>query len=395
MLRASRFRLAAIFLGGSLAVSGCTPTVTTQGPPAPGQGGQSPTAAVEREFAADQQVTVALLAPSSAPRAAAVGKALVNAARMAMSERADPLLQLRVYDTGGNVTQARLAAEKAISDGAMVILGPLFGANAKAVAEPAATAGVKVLSFSTDASAAGDPVYLTGFLPEVAAERIANFARARGMGSIGVFYPNNPYGAAANTGVGRAVGTNVVARAEYQRTNDGITQGTRAFAADARASGATAVLIADSGQALKYVAALMENYGISPRQVKYLGLGEWNSRATLTEPALQGGWFAAPDPTAVRAFVERYEANFGSVPPLQAVLAYDAVNIVAVLTAEARVSGAPPFSTEALTRGRGFKGAVGPVALGSDGIARRGMAILEVGEGVFTVVDPVPVGVGS
>ncbi|MEM7746341.1 MAG: penicillin-binding protein activator [Pseudomonadota bacterium] len=336
---------------------------------------------------------IALLAPSTAPNAASVGAALVNAARMAAVDQGDPLLQLRVYDTAGNAAQARLAAEQAINDDAQIILGPLFGANTKAVKSVASAAGIKVLSFSTDSSVAGDPVYLTGFLPEIAAARITQFARARGLGAIGVFYPNNAYGSAASRGAAAAVGPNIVASAQYERTQEGIPTATQDFAGQAQSAGVQALLIAESGQALRYVGTLLQTYGVPPEQVKYLGLGEWNSRSTLQEGALKGGWFAAPDPAAVKAFVEKYQAQYGSVPPIQAVLAYDAVRMAGTLLAEGRAQNTAPFTTESLTRGRGFQGVVGPIALGRDGLGRRGMAVLEVGEGVFQTIDPVPVSV--
>ena len=94
-----------------------------------------------------QPVIIALLAPSTAKNAGAaqLGLSLGNAARMAAGDLNDPLLQLRVYDTGGQAETARAAANKAIADGARLILGPLFSNNTKAVAGPAAENGIKVI----------------------------------------------------------------------------------------------------------------------------------------------------------------------------------------------------------------------------------------------------------
>lgn len=389
-------RLSAIIVL-TAAVSACTGNVTTTGGKKPaGPSGAAAQAVVDVRA----PVTIALLAPSSAENAGAarLGQALGNAARMAASDLGDPLLNLRIYNTGGNAGQARTAAEQALRDGAKLIAGPLFGANTKAIASAAAGANVKVLSFSTDASVAGGPVYLSGFLPEVAAKRITSFARGQGYGSIGVFYPNNPYGAAAIRGAQTGGGTAIVTSTAYERTNEGLPPGAQTFAAGLKQSGANAAVLAESGQALKYVASLMKQNGISGRNIKFLGLGEWNARATLDGSDLKGGWFAAPDPAAMSAFVERYQSAYGSVPPPLAVLGYDAVRIAGQLLADARRNGSgDPFAASALTRPQGFRGIVGPIRFSPDGLGERGMAILEVRDRDFRTVDPTPpaFGLGS
>ena len=395
MLRLSRLSFLTVAVAGALAVSACTPRVTTTGGQTPPTGSSTPT---QGQVDVTQPVTVALLAPMSGSRAADLGKALGNAARMAASDAGDPLLKLRIYDTGGNAGKARAAAEQAVRDGAKLIAGPLFGANTKAIASVAASNGIKVLSFSTDTTVAGGPVYLSGFLPETAARRITSFARSRGYNAIGVFYPETGYGNAANRGVSQGARGSVVTSKSYPRTSEGIPPAAKQFAADARAAGANAVVLAESGQALQYVGAVLRGQGLGGSGVKFLGLGEWNSRATLGEASLRGGWFAAPDPAAMKAFVTKYQRSHGSVPPPLAVLGYDAIKIAARMLSDARASrSTDPFSVQSLTRGQGFQGAVGPLRFGPDGLGERAMAILEVGQGVFTTIDPAPraLGLGS
>lgn len=392
----TRLNTMGAMLIGTVLVSACTPQVRTTGPTTPTQPTTGTTAQVQTT--ADQPIKLAMLVPVSASQqsAAQLGQALANAARLAVTEAGDPLLSIEVYDTAGDPGKARAMAEKALQEDAKLFIGPLLGTSTRAVAAPAARAGVKVISFSTDTSVAGDPVYLSGFIPEVAARRVVSYARARGYGQLGVFYPETAYGQQAVKGAEAAGAGRIVVSTGYARTNEGIPPAAEAFAAEARAAGAQAVLLAESGQALKFVGALLQNYGLQPDEVKYLGLGEWNSRATLGEASLEGGWFAAPDPTAMRAFIEKYEAAYGTIPPSLAVLGYDAAKIAAELVADARARKIEdPFNTAALTRGRGFRGAVGPIRFDADGIGARGMAILEVGTGVFETIDPVPGGVGS
>lgn len=393
MNRLSRLSLLTVAFVGAVSIAACTPRVSTSG-------SQNPANQQLPANAADpaQSVTVALLTPSSSsnPGAAALGKALANAARMSVADLGNPNLKLRIYDTGGDPGRARAVAQQALKDGAKLIIGPLFGSSTKAVASTAAAAGVKVISFSTDASAAGNPVYLSGFLPQMEARRITSFARARGYNALGLFYPKTPVGTGARAGAKAAGAGLVVAELAYDRTPDGIKTGAKQFASQARTAGVRAILLPEAGQGLQYVGALMRDGGLDPRSVKYLGLGGWNSRSTLNEGSLRGGWFPAPEPALMKRFVTKYEGSFGAVPSPLAVLSYDAVQIAGQLLNEARTSGSrDAFNTSALTRPQGFRGAVGPVRFSPNGLGQRGMAILEVNRGVFTTVDAAPVAFGA
>jgi branched-chain amino acid transport system substrate-binding protein len=391
MLRLSRVTVLSALLVGIFAVASCAPTTSARDARAPA--GQA-----TGDVDAAGPVTVALLTPSSSPNpgASQLGQALDNAARLAMADLNDPLLQLRVYDTGGDAGRAAAAARQAVGEGAELLLGPLFAETTRAVASTAAGGDLNVISFSTDSNIAGGPVFLSGFLPEMEARRITSFARARGFDTIGVLYPETDYGRLALRGAEAAAGPAIVVRTSYARTNEGIPPAASAFAARVQETGARGLLLAESGQGLQYVAAILGSEGIGTPEEKFLGLGQWDARATLETPELAGGWFAAADPTALRGFVDRYRQRFGTVPPQLAVLGYDAVQIAGQLLAEARQTGSgDPFSREAITRPQGFRGAVGPIRFSPDGLGERGMAILEVGPGSFRVIDPAPAVFGA
>lgn len=373
----------------SVLLAACAPHIASETPlpeakPAPAAPKEGP-------------VTVALLAPSTSSdqNVAQLGKAVADAARLAERDLNDPELKLRVYDTRGDAREAERVARQALDEGASLILGPLFGESTKAVAPIARSAGVNVISFSTDSSIAGGPVYVSGFLPEKAAERIAGFAKARGYDPIAVLYPETQYGRMALAGAERAAGSALAARVSYPRTIEAIPSATEQFVRQVQDTGARGLLLAESGQGLAYLAALVTEKRPGA-DYRLLGLGEWDTRSTLDAPELVGGWFASIDPGALRSFVDRYRSQYGSVPPRLAFLGYDAVQIAGQLLAEARGTGAnDPFTQAALTRAEGFRGAVGPVRLLSDGTSQRGLAILEVGRGSFHVVDPAPGALGA
>jgi ABC-type branched-subunit amino acid transport system substrate-binding protein len=390
--------------GLALAVASCAPATTPGAAPS-----TLPSTAQTRPVLPagsvdpNRPVVVALLVPLTAADegAANAGNALANAARMALVDLADPTMELRVYDTAGNPQGARAMAQKAVGEGAALILGPLFSANTGGVGDVAGAAGINVISFSTDSTVAGGPVFLSGFLPEAEAERIVGFAASRGLDRIAVFYPQTDYGSAAIRGADEAVlssGARVVVASGYPRTFEGIRETSEPFAGAALAAGATAVLLPDSGQGLRSAGAFVDYGGLDPAEVKYLGLGQWNSSATLQEPALQGGWFPAPDPGKLDVFAGLYSARYGAQPPFIAVLGYDVVQVAGQLLADARRDrSSTPFGRAELTRIEGFQGALGPLRFEPGGLNQRAMAILEVGVRSFEVLDPAParLGLGS
>src|SRR5207302_3845785 len=88
------------------------------------------------------------------------------------------------------------AAQQAISEGAEIIIGPLFAQSVSAVGQVARSHNIPVIAFSTDASVAGRGIYLLSFLPETDVHRIVDFAIARGKRSFAALLPDNAYGTA-------------------------------------------------------------------------------------------------------------------------------------------------------------------------------------------------------
>ena len=389
MLSLSRMSAGMVLLAGALALAACAPqSITTR----TGRTTQAP------PVDPAQPVKFAFLAPATASNegAATLGRALINAARMAVSDLNDPTVELVVLDTGGQPGRAANAARQAAGSGAKIILGPLFSASTRAVASTAAANDIKVISFSTDSGVAGDPVYLSGFLPQKEAARVIGFARARGISTTGILYPLTVSGEVAYQGAQDAAGVNLVAATGFDRTAEGIVAGAADFAGRVRTTGAQGLMVAESGRALVFAMDQLAENGIEAGEFRFLGLGQWNSRSILGSSRFAGSWFPAPDPGAMDAFVRRYRQRYGEIPPPLAVLGYDAVAIAGQMLADARATGSrQPFSTEAITRPRGFRGIVGPVRFGRDGLGERAMVILEVGQSEFDIVDPAPIAFGA
>jgi hypothetical protein len=124
------------------------------------------------------------------------------------------------------------------------------------------------------------------------------------------------------------------------------------------------------------IAALLPFYDIDPGKIRMLGTGQWDVPGLGAEPALVGGWFAAPSPMARADFINAYKEAYAAKPPRLATLAYDATALSAVL---ARGENGPDFSARAITVPSGFWGRDGIFRFLPSGIAERGLAVMRVG----------------
>ena len=330
-------------------------------------------------------VRVALLLPLSGD-AAALGQDMLNAAEMALFDIGIQNYQLIPRDTRGTPQGAAAAARDALESGAQLVLGPLFSTSVGPVAGEARRYDVNVVAFTTDADVAGDNALVMGFLPEQQVERVVSYAVSRGHTRVAVLAPGTDYGRLVADLTTRATAQYGAQTADvlYYDANG------REFSADVqtlaeRSSGIDAVMLPDGGFRLRAVAPLLPYFGL--RDTQLLGTGQWDGQPIGVETALQGAWFAAPDPRLRSAFEERFEENFGAPPRRLATLAYDAVALSAVLS---QVPDGTGFSTRSLTDPSGFVGLDGIFRFGPDGLVDRGLAVLRVTEEGASVVDAAP-----
>jgi branched-chain amino acid transport system substrate-binding protein len=372
-----------------------------------------------------QERRLALLLPLTG-RGASIGRALLEAAQMALFETAQDDLEVLIFDTQGTTAGAEDAARLAVADGARLILGPLFGASAQAARPIASAAGVSIVSFSNNRQIAGNGVYVFGFLPDQQVRRVVRFAVARGHSKIGALAPSSGFGelvVASARVASEQTGASVVRATYYDPTSSDLSPLIRQFASyDSRKSALAAqkallagktdqiskqalnrlggletlgdppfdaVLLPAGDPELRGIAPLLAYYDVDPARIRLLGTALWDeARGLGSEPALVGGWYAAASPDARVNFENKFERAFNRRPPRLASLGYDAMLLAVALTyAESGTN----YSPEALTDGNGFAGVDGIFRLMPDGTNQRGLAVLEVESKGARVIDPAPV----
>ncbi|WP_446737759.1 penicillin-binding protein activator [Rhodoblastus sp. 17X3] len=385
---ARRSFLRVALLGSAAALSACS--LTGPGPgPREDAGAPNPNSApaTGSETLGNGPVKVALVLPlTQGSGASVVGVSMRNAAELAISEAGANDITLLVRDDRSTPGGAREATQTAISQGAELILGPLFAGDVRAAAEVAKGAGKPVIAFSTDLSTASRGVYLLSFLVENYVDRIVEFAASKGKKSIAVLAPENDYANVATGALQQAAARRDIRVALIERYKAG---GVAASAANIGALGAQidCLFIPEQAAAMPEVARALTASKIDPRAVQILGTGLWNDARVLGLPALQGAWFATPENAGFAAFAQRYRAKFGSDPTRVATLAYDSVSLAAAL---ARTQGPRRFSEEVLTNPTGFNGADGVFRFKPDGSNERGLAVVQINNGTTTVISPAP-----
>ena len=191
----ARRHFVAAIIGSTLLLSGCQ---TARGPSAPGPVQPGPIAPVEHE-----RNQVAIIVPITGGDVG-IGQSLANAAKLALADSQDQSLRLTVYDSAAR-GGAAAAAERAISDGNRLILGPLLAQDVRAAAPVARRAGVPVVAFSNDEGVAGDGVFIMGFTPDQSIDRVVSHAKASGRSNFAALVPSGLYGQRATQAMLSAV----------------------------------------------------------------------------------------------------------------------------------------------------------------------------------------------
>ncbi|MEI9927156.1 MAG: penicillin-binding protein activator [Sphingomonas sp.] len=382
-----------VAVGAALLLAGCASTRVVPEPSRPPVIEHPAPRPVSRPIAPGlpqdvERHRVALLVPLTGPNAG-VGRSLANATQLAILDTKSENVRITTYDTAGGAAEA---AQHAIADGNRLILGPLLADEARAVAPIARAAHVPVLSFSNDATAAGNGTYLLGYSPTQSIERVVNYAKSTGIADFAGLVPGGVYGERSSTSFLRAVesaGGRVVALETYDARAGSLTS---AVTKIGRAP-YQAVLIAGSG-ASAVLAVPIVRHSPAGKTARVLGTELWNSDSAIGgNAALTGAWFASVPNNYYRQYAAKYRDRFGLAPYRLSTLGYDAVLLTVRIAREWRPGD--EFPERRLVDRDGFAGLDGAFRFGRDGVAERMLEVQEVRGGTTVPVSPAPANFGG
>ncbi|MBO5995759.1 MAG: penicillin-binding protein activator, partial [Acetobacter sp.] len=124
---------------------------------------------------------------------------------------------------------------------------------------------------------------------------------------------------------------------------------------------------------LKLVMMALARKHIGSPNVQIMGPGLWAAFSSKLG-AIQGAWFAAPNPVFRQSFVARFMAQNNHVPKPLTDLSYDAAQVARA----AALGNNGQFDRAVLTRRSGFQGVDGQFYLLPDGRVKRALAIFEI-----------------
>ncbi len=349
----------------------------------------TPRPATASTTTASGKTRIALLLPLTG-QAAAIGQSMQQAAEMALFDTGAKELSLSTYDSGNTPDAAIEAYRQARTAGGALVLGPLFGTSATALAPMVAQGGANVVSFSNDESAASRGVWIMGIAAPPQVRRVVDQAIDAGIRRFATFAPQTPYGEQMARTLESHVavrGGTVVAAELYDASSADLMTAAKRLASEIKGDGKLAVLVPVAPPRLSTVLSTLGAAGLDKATVQFIGTGVWDVPGIGADTMLRGAWYAAPDPARRADFERRFVTTYGRPPHRLATLAYDGVALAGHL---ARLKPGGDFSAEAITNPAGWSGVDGIFRFLPDGRSERALAVIEVQGDRNVVISPAP-----
>ncbi|MBF0137777.1 MAG: penicillin-binding protein activator [Magnetococcales bacterium] len=355
---------------------------------------------------------VGLLLPLSG-RHAVLGEHLLHSAQQALADFPDVALELLVEDTAGVVEQALAGFERLATQGVRIVIGPVFLAPAKAVAEAARLKGIPLMPLNphkdilqigntSQHKSTGEPVrnspypdvLLNAFLPEQQAEAIARYAMAeKGLRRFAILAPQTSYGEMTSQAFTQEVlrqGGEVVRVANFPDDSKDFTQSIKMLSQMETRGNFEGMFIPARADQVRLIAPQAANSNIGVSRVTYLGTAMWNNSDLLLSEGtdyLQGSFFCDTDPLLRQQFETRYQQIWGNRPPALAQLVYDSIAILAQAQRDQRLGG--PNWRQILVRQEGFYSSSGRVRFLKNGLSQREYHFFQVTpQGIQSLTPP-------
>lgn len=347
-------------------------------------------------MAQTQEVAIGTLGPLTGDYAT-YGTSVANATELALNEanasgKYNVRFVLKKEDTRGDQVQALNAMNKLIElDRVVAIIGPVLSGETLTAGPIAQDAGVPFITPSATAPAVseiGDYEFRNVITDDVqSAQMIDYVVNVLGLRRIAVLYSNNDYGVALRQGVEagvRAAGAQLVAVESYLDGDSDFT----AQLTNIAAQNPDGLYIAGYYTEAAQIARQAQRIGLS---VRFMGADGFDSPelVALGGDAVEGALFTSgfdsetDDPVA-KAFIDKYEAAYGSKPDMFAANAYDSARIIIEVINQ--VGANRRAIRDGIAATQNFPGVTGVTSFLENGDANKPLLIFEVQNGRFVRV---------
>ena len=367
-----------------------------------------------------KRLKIALLLPMSGKNKS-LGESLFNSATLSLFDNdQDNDIELILFDSMAAESNIKKTFKSIIDQNIKIVIGPIFSDEVEKIADDVIKNNIIMISLSNNQKLLGNvgdnaAIFVAGMVPEVKIDKIVSFALSQGKSSFAVIAPNNQYGIVSaaiykkmvkdrdavfvtselyspnGNGVGNAVKRAVNAFSVPSNVAEGggnILQ-EDFIVEDIEKTHAQIILVPDSGRRLSKIVKKINEENINNRDIKIVGTSQWDNILTLGDPYLIGGWFAAPNNEKFREFERKYYQIFTKFPPRMSSIIYDSIlsitNIISKKNGiDVKLQDFIAYKTNELN---GFSGIDGAFRYLSNGLVQRNLAILEVGQGRFEVIE--------
>ena len=366
---------------------------------------------VDLPFDSQKEIKIALLLPLTGKHHK-LGKALYDAAQLAIFDHGDPRMVIYPFDTKGSEFNSISIMNEIIEKDIKIIVGPVFSKIVSAITPIAKQHNITIFSFSNDIMIADQNTYITALDVRQQVQKIASYAIENNIKYFATLLPGNDYGAQIVTELRKIVDMSqgMVLKTEFYNLNSDITPNVRRalnalkevpvnedgeplfrkIAADETipldeetgkplyydiADFNTALLITEnSPRQLDKIANLIAKHQL-PQNSRLIGLSGWEDNDALYRKEFSGSWYTALPRNNFAIYNAHFNNTYNYEPSKISSLAYD---IISVISALAALDTSPPLEKDTIVNPIGFSGVNGVFRFKDSGAVERLLEIYEV-----------------
>ena len=351
------------------------------------------------------QLRVGLLVPLTGAYAG-LGDEIRRGAEMALFQTENKNVKLLFLDTMGG-EKAADAALTGVENNVDIFIGPLFTPAVLAARSVAAQNQIPMLLLSNNRAVVAPDSWLLGYLPEQQLDGLLGHAVGLGKSKFAIIAQDAEFGqrllAHATSRLDdfglQPEAVRILTDAEANDENS-LKQAIREFsryqppASEALPpeSPFDAVIFAGDPEFALRTAPLLAYYDLGPDRALFLGNALWNQDQLLKEPSLQGGIFATRPSQFDIKFNANWKAIWRQTPGELSRLGFDALALVAALSATGDDQTLSPVGrwAQKLVTNKGFQGYSGAFRLLPDGSNVRAYELRQIRNGRSRIIQAAP-----
>ncbi len=374
----------------------------------------------------DKKLVVAVILPMTGQNAN-VSQSLLNAINLSYYETGNNNIVFKIYDLPTESKNTTSIVKKIISDGAQVILGPVFSESTKKVLAITDDYSIPVVSFSNDISLLqySDNIFLASYPVINDMEMVVNYSSQRGDKSsknYAILAPDNKYGDFIVSSATQAIQSRNLTLVKVVRYPDNkvnlsnyivklIPEDEQARIDEIKANlleenkilsakkqplkkvpkpqlDFDTLIIGDYGSRLPVVVSHFSLLDIDYSKLTILGNSNWNIKDVEVEGTLNGAFYPSYKNIEETDFYKEYNNLYNKAPNIIDASAYDIVKVLASLASyDTEGDFVLNATSSALAAKMIFSGAYGGLTIRLDGIIVRPMLINKIIRGKSNIVE--------